>query len=267
MRAAEPRLEPAGQILVGEDGVEMHGRLGNAHALAAGRDAGMEIGQRLGIIEPVGLGHEALDQRQHAIGSVDEAIERHAPVGAIARAALIEPALGPRGVLGWRQPEQRQEIPALEMRAFFLELSASLGVDEARGGVGKLVARIGVGGLTLRLDEDRPAGPQAAQGVVEPPGDRDELGGRRRIQIGTAEPRGALERAVLVEDDALLDQRRPGQEVGEALRPAAIFGEVHHRGALTRSCAGGSAGAGAPRRRRRRRAWRPRPPRDGRSAR
>ena len=219
------------------------------------------------IVEPVGLGHEALDQRQHAIRSVDEAIERHAPVGAIARAALIEPALGPRGVLGGREPEQRQEIPALEMRAFFLELSAALRVDEARGGVGKLVARIGVGGLTLRLDEDRPAGPQAAQGVVEPPGDRDELGGRRRIQIRTAEPRGALERAVLVEDDACLDQRRPGQEVGEDLRPAAIFGEVHHRGALTRSCAGGSAGAGAPRRRRRRRAWRPRPPRDGRSAR
>ena len=63
MRAAEPRLEAAGQVLVGQDGVEMHRRFGHAHALAAGRDAGMQIGQRLGVIEPGGLGHEALDQR------------------------------------------------------------------------------------------------------------------------------------------------------------------------------------------------------------
>ncbi len=137
MRAAEPRLEAAGQVLVGQDGVEMHRRLGHAHALAAGRDAGMQIGQRLGVIEPGGLGHEALDQRQHAIGAVDEAGERRAPVGAVARAALIEPGLGARGVLGRRQPDQRQEIPALEMRAFFLELRPALRVDEAGGGIGK----------------------------------------------------------------------------------------------------------------------------------
>ena len=56
MRAAEPRLEAAGQLLVGQDGVEMHRRLGHAHALAAGRDAGMQIGQRLGIIEPSASG-------------------------------------------------------------------------------------------------------------------------------------------------------------------------------------------------------------------
>ena len=76
MRAAEPRLEAAGQVLVDQDGVEMHRRLGHAHALAARRDAGMQVGQRLAVIEPVGFGHEAFDQREHAVGAVDEAVER-----------------------------------------------------------------------------------------------------------------------------------------------------------------------------------------------
>ena len=168
MRAAEPRLEPAGQILVDQDGVEMHRRLGHAHALAAGRDAGMQVGQRLGIIEPLGLGHEAFDQRQHPIGAIDEASERRAPIGAVLRAVLIEPSLGAGGVIGRRQPEQRQEISALEMRAFFLELRATLGIDKTGGGVGKLVPRIAAGGLALRLDEDRPARSQPTQRDVEP---------------------------------------------------------------------------------------------------
>ena len=82
MRAAEPRLEAAGQILVDQDGVEIHRRLGHAHALATGRDAGMQVGQSLAVIEPVGFGHEAFDQREHAIGAVDEAFQRGAPIGA-----------------------------------------------------------------------------------------------------------------------------------------------------------------------------------------
>jgi hypothetical protein len=41
---------------------------------------------------------------------------------------------------------------------------------------------------------------------------------RRRIEIHPPKPRGAPEQAILVEDDARFDQRRPGQEVGEALR-------------------------------------------------
>ena len=54
---------------------------------------------------------------------------------------------------------------------------------------------------------------------------------RRAVQIRSAKPRGALERAVLVEDDARCDQRGPGQQVGEALGAVAIFGEVQHGGA------------------------------------
>ena len=36
---AEPRLEAAGQRLVDQQRVEVHRRLGHAHALAPGRDA------------------------------------------------------------------------------------------------------------------------------------------------------------------------------------------------------------------------------------
>jgi type IV secretion system protein VirB2 len=57
----------------------------------------------------------------------------------------------------------------------------------------------------------------------------DTSGGfRRLIQIGTAKPRRALERAVLIEHDAFGDERDPGQIVRQTLGIAAIFGEVQH---------------------------------------
>ena len=169
MGAAEPRLEPAGQVLVDQDRVEVHRRLGHAHALAPGRDAGMQVGQRLGIIEPVGFGHEALDQREHPVGAVDEAGERRAPVGAVARPALVEPGLGACGVVGRRQPEQGQEISALEMRTLLPRTAPGARHRRDREAAsGNSLSRIAVGRLALRLDEDRPAGAQAAQRIVEP---------------------------------------------------------------------------------------------------
>ena len=109
---------------------------GNADALPAGRDAGMQVSQRLGIIEPLGLRHKALDQRQHPVGAVDEARQCCAPIGAVPGAALIEPGFGAGGVLGRRQPHQRQKVSALEMRTFFFELrrrSASTRREAASG--------------------------------------------------------------------------------------------------------------------------------------
>src|SRR6202030_4015771 len=105
-------------------------------------------------------------------------------------------------------PEQRQKIPALEMRAFFLELRASLGVHETGGGIRELVPWIVLCGLALRFDKDRPARSKATQRVVEPGRDRDEFRLCSGVQVRPAEPRSALERAILVEDDALPDPRR-----------------------------------------------------------
>ena len=39
MRVAEPRLEPAGERLIGQQRIEVHRRLGHADAMALGRDA------------------------------------------------------------------------------------------------------------------------------------------------------------------------------------------------------------------------------------
>ena len=131
MRATKPWLEAAGQILVDQDRVQIHRRFGDAHALPARRNAGMQIGQRLRVIEPLGFGHKAFDQREHSVGAVDESRERRAPIRALARAALIEPGLGARRVLGRREPEKRQKIAALVMGAFLLELRPPFCIHQA----------------------------------------------------------------------------------------------------------------------------------------
>ena len=47
-------------------------------------------------------------------------------------AVLVEPGLGARGAVGRRQPEQRQKVTALEMRALFFKLGSPFGVDQPR---------------------------------------------------------------------------------------------------------------------------------------
>src|SRR3546814_15501018 len=77
-------------------------------------------------------------------------------------------------------------------------------------------------------------------------GHRDEFGRGRAVEVGTAKARSALEGAILVEDDALGDERHPGKIVGEGSGFGALFGEVHHgriqtgnlrwRGATSTNC-------------------------------
>ena len=80
---AQARLQSADQRLIGQQRVEVHRRLGDADALALGRDGRMKIGQRLRIIEPIDLRHEALEELQHAIGAVDEAAEQLSGIDAV----------------------------------------------------------------------------------------------------------------------------------------------------------------------------------------
>ena len=240
MSVAEPRLEPAGQRFVGQERVEMHRRLGHTHAMTPGRDRRVKIGQRLGIGEPRGLRDKSLDKLQHAVGAVDEAVEELMRIDrSLAGSSLVEPAFGTRGLFAWRQPEKGQVVRALEMRSLFLELRSALGVDEVRDRIGKPALRIALCRNAACLDEDRPAGAEPTQRVVEPRGGADEFGRGCAIEIGSAEPRRALEAAVLVEDDARRDERRPRQEIGKHLGLLAIFGEVQHGVRLyTPRCAG-----------------------------
>src|SRR5215471_14190333 len=79
------------------------------------------------------------------------------------------------------------------------------------------------------FDEDRPARAEAAQRVVEPRRDADKFGRCGAVEVRSPEPRRALQAAVLVENEAVCDQRCPGQEVRETLRLVAIFAEIEHR--------------------------------------
>src|SRR5450631_4326166 len=87
---------------------------------------------------------------------------------------------------------------------------------------------ISAGGKALRLNKDSPARTEPTQRIVQSPGDADEFGRHGGIQIRSPKFRGTLKRAILVEDDALVDQSGPGQEVRKLGGRAPIFSEVHH---------------------------------------
>ena len=201
MSVAEPRLEPARKRFVGQERVEMHGNLGHAHAMTPGRDRRVKIGQCLGIGEPRGLRDESLDKLKHAVDPVDETVEELMRIDrSLARSSLVEPAFGTRGLFAWRQPEKGQVVRTLEMRSRFLELRSALGVDEVRDRIRKPTLRIALSRDAACLDENRPAGAESTQRIVEPRGGADELGRGCRIEIGAAEPGRALEAPILVED-------------------------------------------------------------------
>src|SRR3546814_6777800 len=115
------------------------------------------------------------------------------------------------------------------MRAGFLEVGLTLGIDEGGGAVGESVGRVGGRRGAVRLKENGPAGAEAPEGVVETAGDSDQRSRHGAVEVGPAEACGALQAAVLGEDNAFADQCDPGEEVGEPSIAVAIFCEVHHR--------------------------------------
>ena len=72
---AKAWLQPAGQRLISQQRVEIDRRLGNTDAMTFRRNAGMEVSQRLAIIEPRAFRHEAVEQRDNAIGAIGEAAQ------------------------------------------------------------------------------------------------------------------------------------------------------------------------------------------------
>ena len=228
MGVAKARFQPAGQGLIGQQRVQIHRRLGNPDAMPVGRDSGMQVGQRLAVVEPVAFRHEAVEQRQHAIGAIDEAAQDLVRIDAGAFTALIEPGLGAGCVLGMREIGEGEEVAGNEMAALFLEIGLALGIEQCRGRIWKTAVGIGCGLLALRFHEDRPARAETSEGIVEARGDGDQFGSDGGFEVWTAKLRGPLQRSVLVQNDALADERGPGQEIREAAGGAAIFGKVQH---------------------------------------
>src|SRR6185437_13470646 len=112
--------------------------------------------------------------------------------------------------------------------ASVLEACQALLVEEPGGGVRKAAVRIAGRLDPFGLEEERPARPEALEHVVGPGRDCDELGVGRAFNIGPAIGEGALETAVLVENDAGRDQRRPWQVVGKPVGTTAVFAKVQH---------------------------------------
>ena len=183
----------------------------------------MEVCQRLTVTQPSGFGHETFDEAQQPVGAIAEQLQQFTRLHAIVGLAFIEPALGPRGILrGWH-PDKGQIIGTLEMGAFFGELRGALALDQGRGRIGEVAFRIVLRCPADRFDKDRPARSQTAQRAVETGRGRNELGRGRAVEIGPPEAGRALKAAVLVEHHAGRDQRRPGQEVGEAVSLVPVF--------------------------------------------
>ena len=68
--------------------------------------------------------------------------------------------------------------------------------------------------MALRFDKNRPTGFETTQRVVQTAGNGDEFGRHGAIEIRPPELCCPLKRPILVEDDPLIDQGSPGQEVG-----------------------------------------------------
>jgi hypothetical protein len=226
---------------IGQQRVDMERHFGHADAVAPRRDGGVQVGQRLAVIEPGDFRHHAIEQVEDAIRFRDEGLQPLAPVHAFGGPVLVQhPRRAGAGFLG-RQVHQRQVIAALEVVARFLEGGAAFFLHQPRQRLGKLRVRIVGGGSALGFDEQRPARTHAAQRVVQARRRGDQLALRRAVEVRPAKPGRALETAVLVQDDARRDQPGPGQPVGEQGRAAGgIRQGSAWRRPLTRPAAGGA---------------------------
>ena len=100
MRRPEHRLETAGQRLIGEQCVEIHGDFGHPDPMPLGRDRRVQISERLLVVEPGALRHEAFDELQHTAGTIDKPAENLARIGIDgAVAPLVEQPFGFRRTL------------------------------------------------------------------------------------------------------------------------------------------------------------------------
>ena len=86
--AADRGRKPTCERLVAQDGVEIHRNFGNADAVAPGRDAGMQVGQRFFIVERADFREDRREQINCAVRLLDEAIELLAIGGRARRSGI-----------------------------------------------------------------------------------------------------------------------------------------------------------------------------------
>ena len=230
MLTAELGFDTAEERRVAQDGIEVgrDGRHGDRVALVG--DGAVQVGQRAGVIERLGLGQNVGQHLQGALGFGDKMGELRLRLGLEVGivGALVQEALGATFVLRRRQVQEGQEIAAFMVGAVGAEGGVALLIDQPRGGIGKAGTGILVGRHAFGFEEQRPAGTEALQDIIEPRTYRYELGLGGAVEVGAAIAQRALERAILVEHDAGTDQAGPGHVVVEADSLAAVFGQVQH---------------------------------------
>ncbi len=107
---AQHRRQATDQRRVGQQRIEVEWHLGHAHAVTPCRHGGVQVGQRLAIVEPGDLRHHAVEQVKDAFRLRDEGSQALAPIDAFGQPVLVQQARGTgTGLLG-RQVHQREVV-------------------------------------------------------------------------------------------------------------------------------------------------------------
>ena len=136
------------------------------------------------------------------------------------------------------------EIEAgLELGAGRLVALPPLLVDERRHRVGELAARrVALYGRPDRIHVKEPVVPERKQRTVDVLRQYVHFGGSRREEVRTAKAPAGQERAVLVDEYALVHEDAPVEEIGQATRLSWMLSEQH---GYLRSTAGATRAGGA----------------------
>jgi hypothetical protein len=173
---------------VGQQRVDVERHLGHAHAVAPRRDGGVQVGQRLAVIEPGDFRHHAIEQVEDAIRFRDEGFSRSRQSTPSVAVLVEHPRRAGAGFLG-RQVHQRQVIAALEVVARFLEGGAAFFVHQPRQRLGKLRVRIvGSGRRSASMNSAQPEPSGAARCSSAPTWRSARLASRCRGQARETGP-------------------------------------------------------------------------------
>src|ERR1019366_3238226 len=200
-----------------------------------GRDGAVQVRERLLVVEQA---HFRKDRPQD-VGNLGDALlkavklaRKRAPLVGLrgGRAAVfVEESRRALGAVRRQLPREGQVVARLVVRAGLLEREPSLAIDDGRRGREPCSRRVRAREKALRLDEESPAGPQAAKRVVQARARREKLRVERAREVGPPEREGSLEDRVLLQDDARSDEARPRKAIGQAARRLAVFTKGKHR--------------------------------------
>ncbi len=250
--AADAGDEAGGEVVLAEHGVQVHGHLCHTEGamIRQQADALFQVREK-GAVDGAGTQvdavFETVDGQQggeagfHLPDLFLEALQ-------IAVCRGLDPALDEqigrfaRGIGHGEPGDGEDEATAIAHEAVLVAVAAGV-VDQPGGAVGECAGRgVARRGRAHGVAMQHPAVPQS-QGRVDPGGHGAEFFLCGRVQIGAVIFPGRHQATALGQHDAVVHQRRPGQQVGQAVGGRAELLERHHD-RTSRSLAKGLACAG-----------------------